>query len=143
MSILSALFEQSKIYNFEQAFGVKDITTPAMQAAIRDWARLYYQTEPTRDEDPCQRIPAAVVSKLTKTVFSEYEARPAQDGNEYISTVLTALDAIKGKAMQQALIGGQCYLKPFFFSSLTSRKYPAIMISCQPSPLMSPAARFP
>ena len=114
MSILSALFEQSKIYNFEQAFGVKDITTPAMQAAIRDWARLYYQTEPTRDEDPCQRIPAAVVSKLTKTVFSEYEASPAQDGNEYISTVLTALDAIKGKAMQQALIGGQCYLKPIF-----------------------------
>lgn len=114
MSILSALFEQSKIYNFEQAFGVKDITTPAMQAAIRDWARLYYQTEPTRDEDPCQRIPAAVVSKLTKTVFSEYEARPAQDRNEYISTVLTALDAIKGKAMQQALIGGQCYLKPIF-----------------------------
>ena len=114
MSILSALFEQSKIYNFEQAFGVKDITTPAMQAAIRDWARLYYQTEPTRDEDPCQRIPVAVVSKLTKTVFSEYEARPAQDGSEYLSAVLAALDTVKGKAMQQALIGGQCYLKPIF-----------------------------
>lgn len=114
MSIMSALFEQGKIYNFEQAFGVKDITSPAMTAAIKDWALLYYQTEPTKDEDPCQRIPVTVVSKLSKTVFSEYAARPAQDGNEYINAILNALDAIKGKAMQQALIGGQCYLKPIF-----------------------------
>ena len=27
MSIFSALFEQGKVYNFEQAFGVKDITS--------------------------------------------------------------------------------------------------------------------
>ena len=44
MSIFSALFEQGKVYNFEQAFGVKDITSAAMQAAIKDWAQLYYQT---------------------------------------------------------------------------------------------------
>ena len=61
MSIFSALFDQGKIYNFQQAFGVKDITTAEMQAAIRDWAQLYYQAEATPEEDPCQRIPVLVV----------------------------------------------------------------------------------
>lgn len=114
MSIFSALFEQKKLYNFEQAFGVKDLTSPAMQAAIRDWAQLYYQTAPTPEEDPCQRIPVAVVSKLSKTVFSEYDAAPTAPGNDYLQSILRALDAVKGKAMQQALIGGQCFLKPIF-----------------------------
>ena len=114
MSIFSALFEQGKVYNFEQAFGVKDITSTAMQAAIKDWAQLYYQTEPTQDEDPCQRIPVSVVAKLTKTTFSEYKAVPTKQGAEYIDTLLRELDAVKVKAMQQALIGGQCYLKPVF-----------------------------
>ena len=106
MSIFSALFEQGKVYNFEQAFGVKDITSTAMQAAIKDWAQLYYQTEPTQDEDPCQRIPVSVVAKLTKTTFSEYKAVPTKQGAEYIDTLLRELDAAKVKAMQQALIGG-------------------------------------
>lgn len=116
MSLITALFDQSKIYNFEHAFGVRDITTPAMQEAIKDWARLYYQTEPSRDEDPCQRIPAAVVSKLTKTAFSEYVATPAKrsNGAEYLVAILAALEVRRKKAMQQALIGGQCYLKPIF-----------------------------
>ena len=114
MSIFSALFEQGKVYNFEQAFGVKDITSTAMQAAIKDWAQLYYQTEPTQDEDPCQRIPVSVVAKLTKTTFSEYKAVPTKQGAEYIDTLLRELDAAKVKAMQQALIGGQCFLKPVF-----------------------------
>ena len=73
MSLLTALFDQGKIYNFEHAFGVRDITTPAMQEAVKEWARLYYQTEPEKGEDPCQRIPATIVSKLTKTTFSEAE----------------------------------------------------------------------
>ena len=114
MSIFSALFEQGKVYNFEQAFGVKDITTDTMQAAIKDWAQLYYQTEPTQDEDPCQRIPVSVVAKLTKTTFSEYKAVPTKQGAEYIDALLRELDAVKVKAMQQALIGGQCFLKPVF-----------------------------
>ena len=36
MSALSALFN-NKIYNFEQAFGIKDITTAEMKRAIDDW----------------------------------------------------------------------------------------------------------
>lgn len=114
MSIFSALFEQGKVYNFEQAFGVKDITTDAMQAAVKDWAQLYYQTGATSEEDPCQRIPVAVVSKLTKTTFSEYNAVAAKQDAEYIETILRGLDAVRKRAMQQALIGGQCYLKPSF-----------------------------
>lgn len=117
MSLLTALFDQGKIYNFEHAFGgAKDITTQAMQEAIKDWARLYYQTQPTKDEDPCQRIPAVVVTKLTKTTFAEYVAAPAKqsNGSEFIVAVLAALEHRRKKAMQQALIGGQCFLKPIF-----------------------------
>lgn len=116
MSLLTALFDQGKIYNFEHAFGARDITTTAMQEAITEWAKLYYQTAPTKDEDPCQRIPAAVVGKLTKTVFSEYVATPAKrsNGSEFIVAVLAALEHRRKKAMQQALIGGRCFLKPIF-----------------------------
>lgn len=116
MSFLSALFDQGKVYNFEHAFGARDITTMAMQEAIKDWAQLYYQTEPTKGEDPCQRIPAAIVSKLTKTTFSEYVATPTKqsDGTAFIVAVLAALERSRKKAMQQGLIGGQCFLKPIF-----------------------------
>lgn len=116
MSILTALFDQGKIYNFEHAFGARDITTSAMQEAIKDWARLYYQTEPTKDEDPCQRIPTTIVNKLTKTTFSEYVATPAKNstGAEFIVAILAALEHRRKKAMQQTLIGGQCFLKPIF-----------------------------
>ena len=120
MSIMTALFDQGKIYNFEHAFGAKDITTAAMQDAIKEWARLYYQSKATKDEDPCQRIPAVVVSKLTKTTFSEYVATPAKrsTGAEYIVAILAALERSRKKAVQQALIGGQCFLKPIFGQGL-------------------------
>ena len=111
MSIFSALFDQGKIYNFQQAFGVKDITTAEMQAAIRDWAQLYYQAEATPEEDPCQRIPVLVVSTVTRAVFSEYQA---DSDNEDAKRILLELGRVKGKAVQQALIGGQSFLKPIF-----------------------------
>ena len=103
MSIFSALFDQGKIYNFQQAFGVKDITTAEMQAAIRDWAQLYYQAAPTPEEDPCQRLPVLVVSKITKAAFSEYQA---DSDSEDAKRILLELGRVKGKAVQQALIGG-------------------------------------
>ena len=111
MSIFSALFDQDKIYNFQQAFGVKDITTAEMQAAIRDWAQLYYQAAPTPEEDPCQRLPVLVVSKITKAAFSEYQA---DSDSEDAKRILLELGRVKGKAVQQALIGGQSFLKPIF-----------------------------
>lgn len=117
MGILTALFD-NKTYNFEQAFGVQDITTKEMKAAINDWYGLYYQLEADKEEDPCQRLPVAIVSKLTKTAFSEYSATPAKDSsNEYVEQILSALDRARKKAVQQALIGGLCFLKPIFFST--------------------------
>lgn len=110
MSIISALFD-SKTYNFEQAFGVRDITSNAMKSAIRDWHGLYYSGDPNDKEDPCQRLPVAIVSKLYKTTFSEYSATTK---NVFAQAVLDALNRVSKKAVQNALIGGECFLKPIF-----------------------------
>lgn len=107
MSILSALF--SNQISVEQALKAKDITTGPMKKAIREWFSLYFDTRPTETEDQCQRIPYVVVNKLTKTTFSEYTATAADD---FQSVCLTALEKVRKKAMQFALIGGECYLKP-------------------------------
>lgn len=118
MSVFSALFD-SKMKSFEQAFGVKDITSSAMRDAILDWYDLYYTADATDTEDPCQRLPVAVVSKLTKTVFSEYKAQVASTGrkSEWNSRVLVGLERRRKQAMQQALIGGECFLKPLLGAS--------------------------
>ena len=113
MSVISALFDNDKIYNFAQAFGVQDITTSAMKAAILDWFALYYAAETRKDEDTCQRLPVTIVSKLTKTAFSEYSAS-AEKEKPFVDAVLSALNDARQKAMQQALIGGECFLKPVF-----------------------------
>lgn len=112
MGFLNAMIDAGKIYNFEQVFGVKDLTTAPMQQAIADWYGLYYNGEPTGTEDPAQRLPVAVVSKLYKGVFSEYNASATKP---YVQTVLDALGAKRKKAVQQMLIGGQCFLKPIFW----------------------------
>ncbi len=107
MSVLSALFRNQ--ITVEQALGARDITSGAMRRAIGEWFKLYFETAPTKEEDPCQRIPYLVVSKLTKTTFSEYSASIKDD---YLSGVLERLNQTRKKAMQLALIGGECYLKP-------------------------------
>ena len=112
MGVLNAMIDAGKIYNFEQVFGVKDLTTAPMQQAIADWYGLYYNGEPTDAEDPAQRLPVAVVSKLYKGIFSEYNASTAKP---YAQIVLDALGAKRKKAVQQMLIGGQCFLKPIFW----------------------------
>jgi A118 family predicted phage portal protein len=105
----------NKIQNYEQAFGAKDITTRKMKDAIAEWYGLYYAREPTEKEDPCQRIPFTVVNKLTKTVFSEYSAATAgKTQDAFLQSVLDGLDSRKKQAMQHALIGGECLLKPLF-----------------------------
>lgn len=49
-----------------------------------------------------------MVSKLCRTVFAEYESRTA----EALAPSLQALDAVRVQAMQYALVGGECLLKP-------------------------------
>ena len=108
MSIMGSIW--GKTTSFEEAFGAADCSSTTMQRAIASWYDLYYDEEIRSDSNPCQRIPYAVVNKLTKTVFGEYTA--ASD-DPFAQGILTALDKTKKSAMQQALIGGECFLKPF------------------------------
>lgn len=97
----------------EQAFGKKDATTPKMRTAIRDWAQLYYGA-PRPGEDDAERLPVLIVSKLCRTVFAEYTARVLPTGQKaaWMRGNLAALDAIRKAALQAALVGGECLLKP-------------------------------
>ncbi|MBP1737285.1 MAG: putative portal protein [Oscillospiraceae bacterium] len=113
MSIFSALFD-SKTYSFEQAFGVKDITSSEMIAAIRSWFAIYFEGDSPRDENDCQRLPVAIVHKLTKAAFSEYETSIKRVGAkaDFMTALTKRLDSIKKTAVQQALVGGECFIKP-------------------------------
>ena len=111
MSVLGAALGR-QIHSFAQAYpGARDCTTAAMNAAIEDWFRLYFDREVTDEEDPCQRLPYTVVSKLSRSCFAEYRA--AADGGEpFVAGILDGLDGVRRKAMQLALIGGEAWLKP-------------------------------
>lgn len=118
MSVMSALFDNGA-YNSEQAFGACDITSSEMRSAIRDWYGLYYDNALTEHEDPCQRLPYTIVNKLTRTTFSEYDAQPAKESGKapFIASLLLCLDRVRKSAMQQAQIGGECFIKPIIASS--------------------------
>lgn len=97
----------------EQAFGKADATTPRMRAAIREWNDLYYAVPRPGESADC-RLPVLIVSKLCRTVFAEYEARVLPGGTlaAWQQGNLKALDAVRHRAMQYALVGGECLLKP-------------------------------
>lgn len=108
MSIFGIL--ANRAHGYEDAFGATDCTSDEMKTAINEWFRIFYQVLPSKEEDPCQRIPYTVVNKLTKTVFSEYKATGADD---FATSIIDALNKINRRAMHDALIGGVAYLKPF------------------------------
>lgn len=97
------------IYSYEQAFGQWDKTSPAMRKAIERWFAMYYDGDRGEVSDPCQRIPYTIVNKLVKAVFGEYRATA---DTPFGQQILKELDAKKRMAMQLALVGGACYLKP-------------------------------
>ena len=97
------------IYSYQEAFGASDKTSRAMKNAIAEWFAMYFQQEKDNASDPCQRIAYTVVSKITKAVFSEYAAG-CQD--PLAESWLRSLEKHKQEAMQLALAGGECYLKP-------------------------------
>lgn len=97
------------IYDYEAAFEAKDTTTRAMRDAIEEWFSLYYQQDTTQDTDPCQRIAYTVVNKLVKTVFGEYKASSKSPA---AMEILAGLNKKKREALQLALVGGECYIKP-------------------------------
>lgn len=92
----------------EQAFGKNDVTTPKMHAAIREWLDLYYGAA-RPGEDPAARLPVLIAGKLCRTVFAEYEPRAA---HPRLRTDLEALGRVRQTALQYALVGGECLLKP-------------------------------
>lgn len=97
------------IYDYEGRFGAADKTTKAMRTAIEDWFDLYYRSDAQVDRDPCQRIAYTVVNKLVKAVFSEYTAAAGEQSYQHL---VDALNGHRQDAVQLALIGGECYLKP-------------------------------
>lgn len=97
------------IYQYEAAFNAADKTSRAMRKAIDNWFSLYYRQDADKSQDPCQRIAYTVVNKLTKTVFGEYAAKTE---DPVLALWLQKLDQKKKEALQLALIGGECYLKP-------------------------------
>jgi len=97
------------IYKYERAFGAWDRTSGAMRKAIDRWFAMYYDGQTGENHDPCQRIPYTVVNKLVKAVFGEYKASTKTPFGERI---LAKLDEKKRLAMQLALVGGVCYIKP-------------------------------
>lgn len=98
-----------KTFDYQQAFGAWDKTTEAMKAAIREWFSLYYRSSPQEGSDPSQRIAYTVVHKLVRGIFSEYQVGCEGPWEK----VLADLNALAPKAMQLALVGGECYLKPY------------------------------
>lgn len=111
MSLFGAAFGR-QIHSFAQAYpGARDCTTAAMNTAIEDWFRLYFDREVTDTEDPCQCLPYTVVSKLSRSCFAEYRAA-AEGGEPFVGGVLAGLETVRKKAMQLALIGGEAWLKP-------------------------------
>lgn len=106
---MSVFGSSAMLSEYQSAFRASDITSYRMRAAINDWFDLYFQKESTEDSDPCQNIPYTIVNKLTKTVFSEYSV---DSKDAFVSGVIRAMNEVKGYAMQMALIGGYCGLKP-------------------------------
>lgn len=94
---------------YQLAFGAADITSAAMDRAIGEWFRLYYHREADREQDPCDQVAHTIVRKLVRAVFSEYRVRCA-DG--FAKGLMDALERKQEQAVQLALVGGECYLKP-------------------------------
>lgn len=97
------------IYSYQEAFGASDKTSRAMRRAIEEWFGMYFQQDADDTADPCQRIAYTVVNKITKAVFSEYQA---DCKDEAVKQWLKALQQRQKEAMQLALTGGACYIKP-------------------------------
>ena len=94
------------IMNLSQGFGAVDGSSDAMAQAVQDWFDCYYASS-------VLRLPYTIVRKLARAVFAEYAPEGA---------VLSAIPA--RQALEAALIGGECYLKPVFTGSWQWRVIP-------------------
>lgn len=97
------------IYDYQQAFAADDKTSKAMRSAMENWFAAYYASDRETGADPCQRIAYTVVNKIMKAVFSEYKS---QTEDPAARALLDRLEEKKKMAMQLALVGGECFIKP-------------------------------
>lgn len=97
------------IYSYEEAFGDYDKTTTAMRDAVQEWFSLYYG-QGSSHEDTCQKLAYTVVHKLVKTIFGEYQVQAQEP---VIREILRRLGEHKKEAVQLALVGGECFIKPW------------------------------
>lgn len=112
MALWNALFRSGQMHHWCEAFpGTRDCTSPAMRKAVQEWFEMYYAETPddAEQEDPCQRIPFTIVSKLYRACFAEYRASVRSD---FFSRCQRELDEECKKAVQLAMIGGESWLKP-------------------------------
>lgn len=103
--------------DFQAALGVKDVTSPAMAAAIREWYSLYFG-QGEKGSGDSQRIACAIVNKLQRVVFAEYRASLCVPGEDYYREALDSLNGVRRNAIQQLLVGGEVLLKPVAAGSL-------------------------
>ena len=96
------------LLDHQQAFGAWDKTSNPMRASVKEWFQLYYG-DAGEGADPCQRVAYTIVNKLCRGVFAEYSATP---DDPFAQAVLKGLDRVRQEAVQLALAGGECYLKP-------------------------------
>lgn len=112
MSILAAIAGSNQIHSIEEVFRQKDLTSAEMRTAILAWYKAYFGAEPDEKADPCQRLPVMIVNKLYKTIFSEYTATVSGAQAAMLQSLVHRLDSCRKRAMQMALIGGECLVKP-------------------------------
>ena len=101
-----ALFDDTAITG-ARAFGGPDVTSSAMKTAIREWFNLFFMRVPEREEDPAQRIPCAIIGRLVKACFAEYDSSfnsvPAPGSKaDWMNVARKAIDAVKLDALQWA-----------------------------------------
>lgn len=85
---------------YEEGFGARDGSSEAMCRAVLQWFELYYS-------GGVLQLPYTIVRKLVRGVFAEYSLK---DGE--------ALAGLPHRtALELALIGGECYLKPVFLGT--------------------------
>ena len=111
-----ALFDDAAITG-AQAAGLKDTSTAAMQAAVREWFELFFMREAVKgkDEDPAQRIPYTITNKLTKACFAEYDSSFTENGTgktAWLDGQRSLIDAEKQDVLQWVMVGGEGFLKP-------------------------------
>lgn len=115
MGALIRALTNNAVENIEEALGMTDATSSAMKHAIAEWYAAWYGRAPTKTEDPCQRLPYAIVNKLCKATFGEYDSSLQHTDSakaKYLDGVRSTFDACKTSFMTQAMIGGEAWAKP-------------------------------